>query len=130
MERPWVKPEDIKDYSDSAKVKARSDKQLEFDIARAEKHVIHLTNNKFDAEKYATRLPSDVKMAVILLAEAYAKQSIAQKEGLMSSETFDDYSYTLDTETSLDSSLGIGPLLEDYVLEPSKGKVTMKLRKL
>lgn len=130
MDRPWVKPEDIKDYSDSAKVKARSDKKLEFDIARAEKHVIYLTNNKFDVEEYATRLPSDVKMAVILLAEAYAKQSIAQKDGLMSSETFDDYSYTIDNETDLDASLGIGPLIDDYVLEPGNGKVTMKLRKL
>lgn len=129
MERPWVKPEDVKKYSDSAKVKARSDEQLLFDIARAEKHVIYLTNNKFDAEEYAT-LPSDVRMAVILLAEAYAKQAIAQKDGIMSSETFDDYSYTIDSEADLDASLGIGPMLDEYVLEPSKGKVTMKLRKL
>ena len=69
-------------------------------------------------------------MAVVLLAEAYAKQSIAQKDGIMTSETFDDYSYTIDTEADLDAKLGIGPLLDDYVLEPSKGKVTMKLRKL
>lgn len=130
MERPWVKPDDVKNYSDSAKVKARSTQQLEFDIARAEKHVIYLTNNKFDAEEYATKLPSDVTMAVVLLAEAYAKRAIAQKEGMMSSETFDDYSYTIDNSTDLDASLGIGPLLEEYVLEPSKGKVTMKLRKL
>ncbi len=130
MERPWVKPDEVKNYSDSAKVKARSTQQLEFDIARAEKHVIYLTNNKFDAEEYATKLPSDVKMAVVLLAEAYAKRAIAQKEGMMSSETFDDYSYTIDNSTDLDASLDIGPLLEEYVLEPSQGKVTMKLRKL
>ena len=129
MERPWIQPQEVKDYSDSAKVKARSDAQLKFDIARAEKHVIFLTNNTFSTEEYAT-LPSDVRTAVVLLAEAYAKQSIAQKDGIMTSETFDDYSYTIDTEADLDAKLGIGPLLDDYVLEPSKGKVTMKLRKL
>lgn len=129
MERPWIQPQEVKDYSDSAKVKARSDAQLKFDIARAEKHVIFLTHNTFSTEEYAT-LPSDVRMAVVLLAEAYAKQSIAQKDGIMTSETFDDYSYTIDTEVDLDAKLGIGPLLDDYVLEPSKGKVTMKLRKL
>lgn len=130
MERPWITPKDVKDYSDSPKVKARSDNQLQFDIARAEKHVISLTHNKFDSEEYLNALPSDVKVAAVLLAEAYAKRSIAQKEGMMSSETFDDYSYTIDSDADLDESLGIGPLLEDYVLDPSKGKVTMKLRKL
>lgn len=130
MERPWVKPEDIRKYSDSAKVKARSDKQLEFDIARAEKHVIYLTNNKFNTEEYVTRLPSDVEMAVILLAEAYAKQAILQKGGMISSETFDDYSYTLSAETDIAESLGLGHLLDEYVLEKNNGRVIAKLRKL
>lgn len=130
MERPWITPKEVQDYSDSPKVKTRSENQLQFDIARAEKHVISLTNNKFDSEEYLNTLPSDVRMAAILLAEAYAKRSIAQKDGMMSSETFDDYSYTIDSDADLDESLGIGPLLEDYVLDPKKGKVTMKLRKL
>lgn len=130
MERPWITPKEVQDYSDSPKVKTRSENQLQFDIARAEKHVISLTNNKFDSEEYLNTLPSDVRMAAILLAEAYAKRSIAQKDGMMSSETFDDYSYTIDSDADLDESLGIGPLLEDYVLDPKNGKVTMKLRKL
>lgn len=130
MERPWVKPEQVKEYSSSDKVKARSDAQLAFDIARAEKYVIFHTHNKFDTEKYENELPSDVTMAVILLAEAYAKQAIAQKDGTMSSETFDDYSYTLDTDSDIADNLGLGLMLDEYVLSEDNGKVVMKLRKL
>ena len=126
MERPWIKPEQVKEYTSSPKVKARSDKQLAFDIARAERYIIFYTHNKFND---ASRIPSDVSMAVILLADSYAKQSIAQKDGAISSETFDDYSYTMDTDSDIAESLGLGAMLDDYVLE-DKGKVVMSLRKL
>lgn len=129
MNRPWVKPEEVIEYSQSAKVKSRSVKQLAFDIARAERYVIFHTHNKFDGDKYLASIPDDVKMAVIILAEAYAKQAIIQKDGIMQSESFDDYSYTASSDTDLAEKLGLGLLLDDYVLEKS-GKVTMKLRKL
>lgn len=130
MERPWVKPEEIKEYSDSDKVIARSDKRLAFDIARAEKYVIFNTHNKFDIGEYKLQLPSDVKMAVILLAEAYALKSIGVKDGTKSAETFDDYSYTIDLSVDELANLGLGSLLDDYVLSPESGKTIMKLRKL
>lgn len=130
MERPWVSSQEVKDYSDSDKVKARSDTKLAFDIARAEKYVIFNTHNKFDSEEYKEQLPSDVKMAVILLSEAYALKAIGMKEGSKSSETFDDYSYTMDLSADELERLGLGPLLDDYVITPESGKVNMKLRKL
>lgn len=130
MDRPWVTPEQVKDYSDSEKVKARSDIKLAIDITRAERYVIFHTHNKFDTEEYKEKLPSDVEMAVIILAEAYAKQSIAQKDGVMVSESFDDYSYTVDTDGDVAAGLNLGPMLDEYVLEQSNGKVIMKLRKL
>ncbi|MDD2979534.1 MAG: DUF3199 family protein [Hespellia sp.] len=130
MERPWVRPQEVKDYSDSDKVKARSDEKLAFDIARAEKYVIFNTHNKFDSEEYKEKLPSDVKMAVILLSEAYALKSIGMKDGTKSAETFDDYSYTIDLSVDELANLGLGPLLDDYVISPESGKVTMKLRSL
>jgi hypothetical protein len=127
MDRPWVQPEQVRDYTSSSKVKERSDDQLSFDIARAELYVIAYTHNKFaDADV----LPSDVMMAVILLADAYAKQAIVQKDGIMSSETFDDYSYTIKSDADVTASLDLGAMLDGYVLAPSGGKVTMKLRKL
>lgn len=130
MNRPWVKPSQVKDYTSSKKVMERSDTQLAFDIARAEKYVIFHTHNDFTSAEYCSSLPSDVTMAVILLAEAYAKQAIAQQEGLKKSETFDDYSYTMDTDTDLADNLGLGALLDEYVLPEDNGKVIMKLRKL
>lgn len=130
MERPWIKPEQVKEYTSSLKVKKRSDAQLAFDIGRAEKYVICYTNNKFDSAEYSTRLPPDVAMAVILLAETYAKQAIAQKDGMKKSETFDDYSYTMDTDSDAADSLGIGAMLEEYVIPEDKGRTIMKLRRL
>ena len=130
MKRPWIEPKQIRDYTSSPKVKARTDVQLAYDIARAEKYVIFHTHNKFDSEEYESGLPSDVTMAVILLAEAYAKQAIVQKEGALSSETFDDYSYTVDMRTDVADSLGLGAMLEEYVLPEDHGKAVMKLRKL
>lgn len=130
MERPWVKPGQVRDYTSSRNVMERSDTQLAFDIARAEKYVISYTHNKFRAPEYGIRLPPDVTMAVILLAETYAKQAIAQKEGMKKSETFDDYSYTMDTDSNVADNLGIGTMLEEYVLPEDKGRTIMKLRKL
>ncbi len=130
MKRPWIEPKQIRDYTSSPKVKARTDVQLAYDIARAEKYVIFHTHNKFDSEEYESGLPSDVTMAVILLAEAYAKQAIVQKEGALSSETFDDYSYTVDMGIDVADSLGLGAMLEEYVLPEDHGKAVMKLRKL
>jgi len=130
MDRPWVKPEQVRSYSDSDKVKARSDTQIAYDIARAEKYVIYNTHNKFKAAEYSSRLPPDVTMAVILLAEAYAKQAIAQRDGVKKSETFDDYSYTIDTDSNIEDNLGLKAMLKEFVLPEDSGRVTMKLRKL
>ncbi len=130
MERPWVKPQQVKEYTSSLEVKNRSDTQLAYDIARAEKYVIFHTHNQFKAAEYSSKLPSDVIMAVILLAEAYAKQAIVQKNGAMSSETFDEYSYTIDTNFDIADSLGLGAMLEEYVLPEDSGKTVMKIRKL
>ena len=129
MNRPWVTPAQVKDYTSSDKVKERGDSKLAFDIARAEKYVIFHTHNRFTAPEYNFSIPSDVAMAIILLAEAYAKQACLQKEGTLKSETFDDYSYTID-DSKLAENLGLGTLLEEYVLPEDSGKVTMKLRKL
>ena len=43
MQRPWVQPAEVKEYSESAKVSARSDVRLAYDIARAERYVIYHT---------------------------------------------------------------------------------------
>lgn len=129
MNRPWVSPEEVRDYTDSNKVKGRTDAQLKIDITGAESYVIFYTHNKFDQDPYGDAIPEEVRMAVILLAEAYALKHIAQVSGNVASETFDDYAYTVDSGVDLIDNLNIGPLLKPYVIE-DKGRVVMKMRRL
>ncbi len=128
MGRPWVTPEDVKDYSDLEKVKNRSDAKLKIDIQRAESFIIHYCNHDFSAEKYMGSVPENVKTAAVLLAEyyAYSKQNVGSKV----SETFDDYAYTTsDSQIEL-STLGLDALLDQYIEERADGHVNMRLRKL
>lgn len=127
--RPWILPKDVKDYTEQKDVKERSDAKLEFDITRAEQRVIKITNNRFDSEEYQ-ELPKPVKMATILIAEAYAKNTIEGTRRQIKSETFDDYSYTAESATIDLDNLNLEELLSDYVIEAGIGRVVMKMRSL
>ena len=60
-ERPWVMPEEVKEYSEIPVVQKRSDARLVVDITRAEQYVITYTKNSFqDLEE----IPQEVKMAL------------------------------------------------------------------
>ena len=72
--RPWVTPEEVIQYTSHEDVLKRSVEKLAFDISRAELKVIAKTNNSF-GEEYP-EIPESIKMAVILLAEGYATNSI------------------------------------------------------
>lgn len=126
--RPWVTPQEVKDYSEIKSVQERTDARLTVDIARAEQYVITYTHNTFEKEE---EIPSPVKTAVIILAEAYARSATSKftTQGLQS-ETFDDYSYTA-ADGSVDySSLELAALLDKFVNpEPNRG-VTFRMRRL
>lgn len=127
--RPWVTPEEVKSYTDHKEVLGRDTQKLEMDIARAEMKVISITNNRFGDEGYQ-KLPVPVKMAVILIAETYAKNAVEKAKVQIKSETFDDYSYTAEkAEIGLDS-LDLDGLLHDFIIAPGRGNITMRLRKL
>ena len=127
--RPWATPEDIKAYTDYQEVLGRDSRKLESDIARAEMKVIGITNNRFGDKEYP-ELPEPVRMAVILIAEAYAKNAMERGKRRIKSETFDDYSYTVESaEVSLDG-LDLDGLLSGYTIAPDKGNMVMRLRKL
>ncbi len=129
INRPWVTPAELKDYSDSDKVRSRADAKLCIDISRAESAVIAYTKNKFDTDT-DTELPSDIKSAVILLSEAYALKAIRLTEDKKQSETFDDYSYsTLEKEVSI-ADLDLNILLDFYVIPESKNNIFMRMRKI
>ncbi len=141
MTRPWVTPSEVKAYSDLESVQNRSTEKLQFDITRAEEYVISYTHNDFSDTAYATTIPQSVKMAIILLAEAYADAAVtnaATSKQLSSkgvkSESFDDYSYTAADGVSTSeidaSNLGLSSLLDDYVLSTASGTVFFRMRKL
>ena len=69
-------------------------------------------------------------MAVILIAEAYAKNTVEGTRKQIKSETFDDYSYTVESSAISLDSLGLDELLADYIVPAGNGRVVMKLRKL
>lgn len=128
LTRPWVTPQEVRDYTSYEDVKARSDAQLAADILRAEQAVIAYTNNYFD-DPELTELPAPVKQAVILIAERYAHNAFTVSRAYKS-ETLDDWSYTLnETSTDLDD-LGLGYLLDAFKLSRANGRIFMRLRKL
>lgn len=124
--RPWVTPQEVRDYSVIPEVQQRTDARLEIDIARAEQYVIAYTHNSFEEIK---KVPQSVKTAAIILAEAYGhKSSVLTKE--VKSETFDDYSCTYETKEISAEVLGIEVLLQDYVKKEPKNGVILRMRKL
>lgn len=73
MQRPWISPDDVKEYTDYPEVAERSEGKLKQDILRAEMKIIKITNNRFDDDEKYPEIPEQVKLATILVAEAYAK---------------------------------------------------------
>lgn len=128
--RPWVTPEDVKAYTSQEDVQNRPDEKLAFDISRAELKVIAKTNNNFEDEEKYPEIPEPVKMAVILLTEAYAKNAVEATRKQVKSETFDDYSYTAESSTIDIEALDLDDLLGPYVLTTGRGKTVMRMRKL
>ena len=134
MTRPWVTPQEVRDYTEITAVGERTDEKLSVDIARAEERVIAITHNDFSDAKYTEAMPDAVKTAVILLAESYALNAVNKKkqnEGKYESETFDDYSYKYATGTEIsESDLDLTSLLDNYIIRKPQGTVTMRMRRL
>lgn len=129
--RPWVRPQEVRDYSQNPVVQNRTDKRLEVDIARAEMYIIAYCKHAFDDETKWPHVPESVKTAVILTAEFYASKAEAESGGasLFKSESNDDYSYTTqDTQSALDN-LTIGPLLDPYIQHTARYSIKMDAHK-
>lgn len=131
-ERPWVAPGEVRDYSEIESVQQRSDARLAVDIARAEQYVITYTHNGFEGQN---EIPSPVKTAVILLAEAYASHANllkTTKGGAFKSETFDDYAYSVGDAafSAVVQDLDLAALLDSFVITEPRNGVTMRMRKL
>lgn len=121
--RPWVTPEEVKEYTEIKNVQKRADNRLAIDITRAEQYIIKYTNNDFS--EY-TELPEAVRLAVILIAEINANNSVISAID-KKSETFDEYSYTAETSVKNYDNLGLDTLLDSFIKTKSKGNVTMRM---
>ena len=126
--RPWITPQQVRDYSETPEVLKRSDAKLSVDISRAEQYIITYTHNK-GLEEMA-ELPEGVRTACILLAEAYAHNAALTSSKVLKSETFDDYSYSADHSDIEVTDLDLAALLDDYVITAANGTVTMRMRVL
>lgn len=125
-ERPWVTPQEVRDYSEVPAVQTRSGARLAVDIARAEQYVIAYTHNSFQD---MAEIPQPVKTAALVVAETYAHNAVISAKNVKS-ETFDDYSYTSDTSQISVEGLGLAALLDDYVKAEPRNGVTLRMRKL
>lgn len=126
VNRPWVTPEEVKTYTDHKEIAERSNEKLKTDIFRAEQKVISITHNNFDSEELE-KIPESVKIAVMILAEAYANNSIEKSKKQIRSETFDDYSYSLDSGIIDIDSLDLDYLLKEYMLEAGSGNAILRM---
>lgn len=127
MQRPWISPDDVKEYTDYPEVAERSEVKLKQDILRAEMKIIKITNNRFDDDEKYPKIPEQVKLATILVAEAYAKNLVERATKKIKSETFDDYSYELTETKDIDiSGLDLDELLADFVIQ-SRGNMHFRM---
>ena len=126
VERPWITPQEVKEYSEIPAVQNRSDTRLAVDIARAEQYVMTYTQNSFQD---VDEIPQAVKTAVLILAEAYGHNA-AVKAQEKQSETFDDYSYTAASNQIDVEMLDLAALLDDYIITEPRNGVILRIRKL
>lgn len=124
--RPWVTPDEVKNYTDHAEVAKRDEAKLQMDIFRAEQKVISITHNRFDGEELL-ELPEPVRIAVIILAETFAKNSMEMAKKQIRSETFDDYSYSVGSGIIDLEGLDLDYLLKDYMLDGNSGNVKLRM---
>lgn len=117
MTRPWVRPEQLVEFSEHESVKSKSTIRLSAMISLAESKIIAFCKHDFSDEDKYPELPLDVKNATLILADALCYNDSLQISGTLKSETYDDYSYTVEVkEISTDFDiLGIESLLKPYV---------------
>ena len=124
--RPWIKPEDVREYTENEAVRSRSDARLIVDITRAEQYILTATNNDFSEYE---EIPSAVKTAALILAEGYANNAINIAKNVKS-ETLDDYSYTSDNTQISADNLDISALLDPYIKKKPRANLEFRVRRI
>lgn len=116
MIRPWITADELERFTERTEVKDLNPLRKSVMINLAESKIIAYCHHDFSDEKYP-EIPMAVKNATYILAEAFCYNDRRQTTGVIKSETYDDYSYTIESsEISTDFDvLGIATLLKPYV---------------
>ena len=110
----WILPADVIRYSESGSVRERSFDALEVDIRRAQMSISRYCGKDFDDTEVFAALPESVKLACVILAEAYARSASRSARGFKR-ETFDEYSYEAENTLVDFEELGLRSLLSEFV---------------
>lgn len=117
MIRPWITVGELERFTERTEVKNLTPLRTSVMINLAESKIIAYCHHDFSDDVKYPELPESVKNATYILAEAFCYNDSRQTTGVIKSETYDDYSYTIESsETSTDFDvLGIATLLKPYV---------------
>lgn len=128
MSRPWITPNELVQFTEHEGVKNKSPTRMDVMISLAESKIIAYCKHDFSDEEKYPELPEEVKNATLILADALCYNDSLRTSGKLKSESYDDYSYSVDvTETSTDFDiLGITSLLDPFVLDDS-GNLFMRV---
>lgn len=129
MVRPWVLPANLRSFTEHNEVNEKTDDKLAVMISIAERKVIDYCKHDFTSEEYELSLPQDVKNAVLIIADSLSYNDSLRITGSLKSESYDDYSYTVDVhEISTDFDiLGVSSLLDPYVMDDTGGSLNFRI---
>lgn len=129
MSRLWITVEELINFTEHDEVKNKSVVKTTVMISLAESKIIAYCKHDFSDEEKYPELPDDVKNATLILADALCYNDSLNISGKLKSETYDDYSYTMDvSEVSTDfDSLGISTLLDPYVIPDDYGDLFLRV---
>lgn len=126
---PWITANDLFAFTERDEVKNKSAVKVSAIISIAESKIKEYCKHDFtDEEKYPT-VPKEVVNATLILADALCYNDSLRTSGILKSETYDDYSYTVDvSEISTDfDMLGISSLLKPYVSSEDSGDLFFRV---
>ena len=121
MQRPWITSKELLEFTERSEVQKKSPAKIAVMISLAESKIISFCKHDFSNDDDYPNVPQDIKNATLILADALCYNDSLRTSGVVKSESFDDYSYTVDVEevsTDFDV-LGISTLLEPYALDNS-----------
>ena len=124
---PLITPQNVRDYTVFKPVSDRITTLLDYDIIQAEQDVFAYCGHEFDDITFYPTIPTEVKLALIKLAEYYAlvnsDESLAKG---YQSEKIGDYTYTLGDGTNF--SVRLDKLIGKHVKSGGSNGTKFKLR--